>query len=328
MKKLLFGLILVLLLCGPASAQRLVVGFITGTAGLGDLSFNDMAYGGIRIAQKEYGFHLIVKTLQEGIPAGKAEFLDVAESSDIVILLGAQHVEMVKANASKFSHKQFILIESPVEGLPNVSSVSFKQNEGSFLAGYLAGRMTRTDKVGFVGGVSIPPVRAFEGGFTEGVRYANPRASVVVEYVSQPGDFSGFDNPAKGFELAQAQYRSGADIIFAVAGLTGNGVIEAARRAGKFAIGVDSDQDSLAKGRVLTSMIKRLDVAAYKELVKALTGQFKGGDTQYGLADGGVGLTEMRYTRELIPPQVLSDLDRVTEDVSSGRIVVPDWSAP
>lgn len=322
MRKCLLAAILVLVMAFPAFSATPVVGFITGASGLGDLSFNDMAYGGIRRAQQEYNFKLVVLEPKESGKSTSQDVLGVVEQSDIIILLGAQHTKLAKDAARANPEKKFILMELPVDGIPNISSVMFNQNEGSFLAGALAAYVSKTGKIGFVGGTVIPPVQAFEKGYLEGAAYANPEVEVLVEYITPAGDFSGFGNPQRGHEIAMKQYEQGADIVYAVAGLSGNGVIEAARRSGKLAIGVDSDQDSLAKGFVLTSMMKRLDVASYNELKAALEGVFSPGVSQYGLANDGVGLTKMKYTRQLVPDEVMDKLDAIKNKIASGELKV------
>lgn len=322
MKKGLLAALCFLLVSIPCLAAPPVIGFVTGSSGLGDLSFNDMAYGGIRRAQQEYNFKLVVLEPKQSGKSSDEDVLGVVEQSDVVILLGAQHTELAKNAARANPDKKFILVEVPVEDIPNISSVMFQQHEGSFLAGALAGYMTKTGKVGFIGGTVIAPVQAFEQGYREGVTYANPDVQTLVEYTSPAGDFSGFSNPQKGHQQAMGQYEQGADIIFAVAGLTGNGVIEAARRTGNYAIGVDSDQDSLAKGFVLTSMIKRLDEASYNELKKALEGSFSPGVTYYGLKDGGVSLSDMKYTRDKIPAEILKKVDDIKAKIINGEITV------
>ncbi|QJB55915.1 BMP family ABC transporter substrate-binding protein [Pseudodesulfovibrio sp. zrk46] len=324
MKKILLAGLCVLLFATAAMANSLVVGFVTGASGLGDLSYNDMAYGGIRKAQQEHGFKLIVTEPEGNGQVTKEAVLGAVKQADVVLVLGAQHIELVKELGKLNPNKKFVLFEIPVEGFPNISSVMFKQSEGSFMAGALAAMVTETGKVGFVGGTPIPPVQAFEQGYREGVAYANPKVDVMVDYVSPAGDFSGFGNPKKGYSLANGQYNKGADIVFAVAGLTGNGVIEAARRSGNYAIGVDSDQDSLAKGFVLTSMIKRLDTATYTELTEIVQDRFTAGPSYYGLNNGGVSLSEMKYTRDKIAPGVLEKLDAIKAKVIDGEIKVTD----
>lgn len=324
MRKVLFTFICMLFFCATSQAEPLVVGFVTGSSGLGDLSFNDMAYGGIRRAQQEYHFKLIVLEPEASGHTTEEAILDIVEKSDVVLLLGAQHTELARSIGLANPDKKFVLFEVPVEDVPNISSVMFKQQEGSFLAGSLAALMTKTGKVGFIGGTVVPPVQAFEQGYREGIAYIDPNAILLVDYTSPAGDFSGFSNPKKGFKQANSQYGQGADIIFAVAGLTGNGVIEAARRSGNYAIGVDSDQDSLAKGSVLTSMIKRLDEASYMQLKAVMDGNFSSGVTYYGLKDGGVSLSEMKYTKDVIPADVLQKLEDIKGKIIRGEIVITD----
>lgn len=322
MHKWVLAALVIMTLALPARAAQQVVGFITGAFGLGDLSFNDMAYGGIRRAQQEYDFKLIILEPDGSGVTPRADILDVVRRSDIIVLLGAQHEPQTREAALAHPDKRFIFIELPVDGVPNIASVMFNQNEGAFLAGALAAMVTKTGRIGFVGGTVEPPVQAFERGYREGAAHADPGVEVFTDYIAPAGDFSGFGDPEKGFELAAAQYGRGADIVFAVAGLSGNGVIEAARRTGNLAIGVDSDQDSLARGTVLTSMLKRLDSAAYAALKETLEGRFTPGVTRYGLANGGVSLTEMKYTRHLVPNPVLARIEDIKHQIVSGKLKV------
>lgn len=324
MRRATLAFVWVLLLVTPGIADQLVVGFVTGSSGLGDLSFNDMAYGGIRKAQQEFNFKLVVLEPTDTGHSDKEAILNVVKQSDVILLLGAQHTELAKEVVPNYPNKKFVLFEVPVKDVPNMSSVMFKQQEGSFLAGVLAASVSKTRKVGFIGGTVVPPVQAFEQGYREGVAYAANGTTLLVDYISPAGDFSGFSNPEKSFELANQQYAQGADIIFAVAGLSGNGVIEAARRSGNYAIGVDSDQDSLAKGFVLTSMIKRLDTASYNQLKAIMNDEFKAGVIYYGLQDGGVSLSDMQYTKDKIPSTTLEKLEEIKKKIISGEIVVTD----
>ncbi|TIH17036.1 BMP family ABC transporter substrate-binding protein [Marinifilum sp. JC120] len=322
MKRIFAAFLFLIFAFGTAWADQPVVGFVTGASGLGDLSYNDMSYGGIRKAQQEFNFKLIILEPEEDGESTEESFTKLIRQSDIIILVGAQHAEMVKRNAPKFPNKKFILSEVPLDGMNNISSVFFAQGEGSFLAGALAALTSKTGIIGFIGGTPVPQVRQFEQGYVDGAKYAVPEIKLEIDYVSPLGDFSGFNAPAKGYNMAMGQYKEGADIIFTVAGLTGNGVIEAARRSGKYAIGVDSDQDSLAKGFVLTSMIKKLDVAAYNELKSVMQGKFKAGPTSYGLKQNGVALSEMKYTRDKIPAAVLKKVDEIRNKIINGEIKV------
>ncbi|CCO23493.1 BMP family lipoprotein [Maridesulfovibrio hydrothermalis] len=322
MKKFITTIILLIGFSSIVWAKQPVVGFVTGASGLGDLSYNDMSYGGVRKAQQEYKFKLIILEPGKSGKSTEKEFINIIKISDILLLVGAQHAQLVEETAGKFPDKKFILLEVPIDTMENVSSVAFKQGEGSFLAGALAAYMSKTGKIGFIGATPVPAVREFEHGYIKGAEYAVPEIKVEVAYVTPLGDFSGFKAPDKGYVIAMNQYRNGADTVFTVAGLTGNGVIEAARRSGNFAIGVDSDQDSLAKGFVLTSMIKRLGIASYNELKAAMENRFNPGPTYYGLKEGGIGLSQMKYTRDKIPEKILKKIAQIKSKIINGEIQV------
>lgn len=313
-------ILMLLLLPVTAYAKTPVVGFVTGVFGMGDLTFNDMTYGGIRKAQLESGFKLIILTPSKTGKSTFKEISELADQSDIIIFLGAQHEQLTRQIAETHPNKKFIAIDLPIADVPNVSSACFKQYEGSFLAGALAGYMTKTNIIGFIGGAEIPTLQQFEKGFIDGANYAKPNIKVLVGYVSPADDFSGFNNPQKGYDLAINQYDKNADIIFAAAGITGAGVIEAAKRKKKYAIGVDSDQDSFAKGYVLTSMIKRLDVAAYNELKAVMGSNFSPGITYYGLKNEGVSLSKMIYTHNKIPDKILKRIDVIKNKIINGEL--------
>ncbi|WP_085102338.1 BMP family lipoprotein [Desulfovibrio gilichinskyi] len=322
MRNILLFISLLLLLPTTSFAKVPVVGFVTGVFGMGDLSFNDMTYGGIRKAQQEFGFKLIIVNPSKTGKSTLEDLTALADQSDIIIFLGAQHKQLTRQVAKIYPNKKFISIDVPIDGVPNISSAIFKQYEGSFLAGALAGYMTKTHTVGFIGGANIPTVQQFEQGFADGAKYAEPNTEVLVEYASPAEDFSGFSAPQKGYNLAVKQYNNNADIIFTAAGLTGNGVIEAARHTGNYAIGVDSDQDSFAKGTVLTSMIKRLDTAAYKELEAVMNNHFSPGITYYGLNNGGVSLSKMKYTRAKISDEILKKIDIIKDKIIKDEIPI------
>ncbi|WP_320172065.1 BMP family ABC transporter substrate-binding protein [Maridesulfovibrio sp.] len=322
MRFVILSLLIMLTFSGPAWAKQPVVGFVTGASGLGDLSFNDMSYGGVRKAQQEFNFKLIILEPGKNGESTEEDFTALIRQCDVLLLIGAQHEKLVREDSPKYPDKKFIVIEVPVRGRDNVSSVVFNQKEGSFLAGALAALMSKTGKIGFIGGTRVPPVADFEMGYVAGAKYGVPDIKIDIDYVSPPGDFSGFQNPQKGYAMAMNQYRNGADTIFTVAGLTGNGIIEAARTSGKFAIGVDSDQDSLAKGTVLTSMIKKLDVACYNELKSVMLGKFKPGPSFYGLKENGVGLSPMLYTRNMIPDEIFHRISEIRDKIIKKEISV------
>jgi basic membrane protein A len=203
---------------------------------------------------------------------------------------------------------------------PNVQSVLFKEQEGSFLVGMIAALTSKTGKVGFIGGMDIPLIRKFQCGYEQGVRYANPKAEVFVNMVGTTG--AAWSDPARGAELARSQFAKGADVIFAAAGGTGMGIYQAARDAGKYAIGVDSNQNHLQPGTMLTSMIKRVEVAVYQ----ALQGH-KAGLQVLGLKEDGVDYALDQYNAKLIAPEVKKKVDAAKADVIAGKIKVADYMA-
>ena len=226
---------------------------------------------------------------------------------------------------AKNPRARFLLIDSPVLDAkghpvkaPNVRAVVFREQEGSFLAGALAGELTHTGRIGFVGGMQLPLIKKFEAGFRAGIRTVNPEAAaeVLVAYTGT------FDDERKGVEVGQDLYARGCDIVFHAAGLDGLGVIKAAQQAGKLVIGVDSDQGHVAPKNVLTSMVKRVDVAVYLAVRDVLAGKFSGGDVVLGLREGGVGLAPVA---ELIPDRAhaVAEVEKLSGEIVAGRIAVP-----
>ncbi len=299
------------------------VGALLGAGGLGDQSFNDMTYAGLMRARKDFGIEARVESPEETEAARRAALDRLIESGcRLIVVSGWEFEPLVRASAGRRPDLQFLVHDLSLPDLPGVVSTQFAQDEGSFLAGALAGWQTRTGVVGFIGGMEHETIRQFERGYRAGLKYANPQARLLTNMAAGRGDFSGFENPDRGAELARSQYARGADIIFAVAGLTGEGVIREAREQRKFVIGVDADQDHLARGFVLTSMMKRLDVATYEEIKKLAAGPLQPGVQRYGLREGGVSLTEMKYTRDRIGPEVLARLETLRKDLIAGRVLI------
>jgi basic membrane protein A len=322
------ALLLVLVLTQASlAAAKPTVGFVTGSPGLGDSSFNDLAFEGARAAQQDMGFELTVLKPMAGNGVDASEMRDLMDRAGVIVLLGEQHRDLALECAKAHPEKRFILVDAALSGTPNVASAVFDQHEGAFLAGALAAAVTETGKLGFVGGTAIAPVVAFEKGFREGARFMNPDVAVLVEYAAPAGDYSGFASPERGYQLALAHYENDADIVFAAAGRTGTGVIKAASDAGHLAIGVDADQDGLARGFVLTSVMKRLDTAVYDQIKKALVGGFTPGTVRYGLENGGVSLSDMKYTRDRIPGAVMKRIADVRAKIISGEITVANPTA-
>lgn len=308
--------------CASVHAEKPIVGFVTGAAGLGDESFSDMTYRGLRRAQREHGFDLMIAEPDAPGMVSNHTVEELVRKCDVIVLLGAQYNPLTHILAPVYPDKRFILIEGDMFGSPNVASLGFSQHEGSFLAGALAAMVSQTGHVGYIGGTDIPPVRSFLVGYREGVQAVTPEIEVTGVFIGGPGDFSGFEKPKEGLAIATRLYNSGVDVIFQVAGMAGNGVIEAARREGKFVIGVDSNQDAMAVGNVLTSMMKRFDEAVYTEIVQLLSGRFVPGKKTYGLRENGVSLTDMRYTRDVVSENMMARLEDFKKRIVNGTIVV------
>jgi basic membrane protein A len=316
-------------------AGEFQIAVVYSTGGLGDKSFNDAAYVGVQQALAEFGDNLTVvstepETVDEinnAIDAYAAE-----EKYDLIIAIGFSSAGGLNASALEYPNQQFMIIDMVVD-LPNVNSVVFKEHEGSFLVGALAAMVTQTDDVAFLGGLDIPLINKFRTGFEQGARYINPNITLRAAYspdASNPwGDVVGGKNVADSF------IEEGSDIIFAAAGGTGLGVFDAAEEAdasGKtvYAIGVDSNQDYLKPGYVLTSMIKRVDVAVYNDIAAIVNGSWSATFTSLGLAENGVGITDMTYTQALkdaIYETGTTNYEKVMEisvDIVNGTIVVDD----
>ena len=208
--------------------------------------------------------------------------------------------------------------------LPNVQSIVFKEHEGSFVVGVIASDTSKSGKVGFVGGMDIPLISKFECGYAQGVKYASSGKNEVFANMTGTTP-AAWNDPVKGGELAKSQIDRGADIVYAAAGATGQGVLKAAADAGKFGIGVDSNQNGLFPGKVLTSMLKHVDVATYKSFMDAKNGAWKAGVQVLGLKEGGVDYALDDYNKSLITPAVKAAADAAKADIISGKIQVHDY---
>lgn len=297
---------------------KLSLGMVTDVGGLGDKSFNDSAYRGLQQAQSKLGSTISVLQ-SRSVSDYEPNLSALAEHGDgLIFAIGFLMHDSLNDVAPRFPQIHFAIIDSVVDQ-PNVTSVTFREEESSFLAGVLAGLVTKTNTVGFLGGIQSPLIEKFEAGFVAGVRSANPKAHVLIKYTGS------FDDVAAGKEYASVLYDQDADIIYAAAGKCGLGAIDEvkARPNGFYVIGVDSDQDSLAPGKVLTSALKHVDNAVYALAVAASTGKIPTGHVVLGLKEGGVGLTTMRYTRSTLPPQASSILAAYQRAIISGKLVVP-----
>ena len=314
----------------PASRDAVSVGIVLDVGGLGDKSFNDGAYRGAVRAEKELGAHVRLIEPGEGTDREAGLRLLAAEKMDIVIGVGFIFTDDITQLAKEYPNTNFAGVDysvatdkagNPLPPPPNVAALKFKEEEGSFLVGALAALVSQTKKVGFVGGMDVPLIWKFEGGYKAGVKAVCPDCTVVTQYAGVTPD--AFRNPGKGKELALNQYQQGVDVIYHASGSTGSGVFEAARQTGKYAIGVDADQYAEAPGRVLSSMVKGIDVAVFDMIKRVRDHTFKGGIYTFGLAQNGVGYVYDEHNRALIPDSVRARLEQLKADIIAGKITVP-----
>lgn len=306
----------------PTNAKQVRAAIVLQTGGVDDRSFNAAAVSGLNRAQQELS--LPKENIKYIESKGPADFKPnlaafATQGYDIVFGVGYQLHDPVQEVAPQFSNIKFAVVDAPAPPSPNCVGLVFREQDGAFLAGYLAALVTKTKKIGYVGGERIPVTERVEAGYRAGARTADP--SVVVT-----GSFTGsWDDPSKGRSQAEQQFDGGADIILQGAGKSGLGVIEAARARGEgyYAIGTDQDQDDLAPGRVLTTLIKHTDLAVFDTIRRVQSGQFQPGTQVYGLKEGGIGLSDMRHTKQHIPPDVLAKLDKVKQMIVEGKIVPP-----
>jgi basic membrane protein A and related proteins len=363
------SILLVTAALGFGSAQDLVFGITFDAGGKFDGSFNEGTFRGLEraISDLEAQEMLEIDLLEfEGTPDTAAQGMRqiAAEGAELIVSPGFLQADAIAAVSTEFPDTYFVLIDDVREG-PNVRSVVFKEHEGSFLVGYIAGTLSQTGIVGFVGGMDIPLIRAFDSGYQQGVLYACPGCTIISNYVGVTP--TAWNDPARAKELATAQHAQGADIIYSAAGASGNGVIDFVREnmcytgatrqtaltealasvptypayasacpAGTqplFFIGVDSNQNHLGDtdgnpetlNHGLTSMLKRVDVAAYDAAFDVAMGTFTPGTLVLGLAEEGVGFALDEYNDALIPADLLTELQVISDMIVSGQLVVTDY---
>jgi len=301
------------------------IGLVFDIGGLGDKSFNDAANAGLRRAQDELG--VSVHAIEPGDGSDRASALRqlAAEGDDLVIAVGFIFTDDVKKLALEFPKTKFACIDysgAPGEATaPNVAGLRFREHEGSFLVGAIAALTSKTQIVGFVGGMQIPLIRKFEAGYIAGVRHVCPTCQVLSAYAGTSP--SAFADPVMGKELAASQYDRGADIVYHASGKTGAGVLQAARERQKLAIGVDSNQFHEAPCCVLTSMIKKVDLAVFKVIGSVLEGRFEAGVHEAGLAEDGVGFVLDDDNRAMIAHDIVTRVRGLAAEIIAGTLAVP-----
>ncbi len=286
-----------------------------------DKSFNEAARNGAEAFKAKYGI-----PYRDFEPSSETQYEQALKrfarrKADLIVAVGVGYSVAVRNVARKYPNMRFTVIDAIVD-LPNVQSITFKENEGSFLVGMIAAMKSKSDKLGFIGGMDIPLIRRFEAGYRQGAMYVRDNLEFVENYVGTTP--TAWNDPIKASEMARSQYARGVDIIFSAAGPSGLGVIQAAKDNGKLAIGVDSNQNHVAPGYVLTSMLKRVDLAVLQAMQEAKDGTWKPGHRVMTLKDGGVDYAMDDHNAGLIDDAMKAKLEAARAKIISGEIIVGD----
>ncbi|QDK44022.1 BMP family ABC transporter substrate-binding protein [Bdellovibrio sp. ZAP7] len=317
-----FFVTLFLLSISTTTFANIKVGLVLDKGGKDDKSFNSAAYAGATKAEKDLQIELkyVEATDTNAIENLHRNF--ARKNYDLVIGVGFAQTDAVKKVAAQFPKVKFAIVDGEVTAA-NVRSLMFEEHEGSFLVGALAAMASKSHSIGFVGGMDIPLIRRFAMGYDAGAKYVDPKIKISENYVGVTGE--AWNNPAKSKELALAQYGKGVDVIFVAAGASNSGVFDAAEEKKKFAIGVDSNQNWMKPGTILTSMLKAVDVAVYETIKETKDGKFKAEVARFGLKNNGVDYTLDKYNEKLITPEMKKKVDEIKKKIIAGQIQVPDY---
>jgi len=307
---------------GGAGAQEFTPAIVFDMGGKFDKSFNEAAYAGAERFKKET--QIAYREFEVTSEAQREQALRTMarRGAQIVVGIGFSQASGMEKVAKEFPSTKFAIIDAVVD-LPNVQSIVFKEHEGSFLVGMAAAMASKTGKVGFVGGMDIPLIRKFALGYDEGAKYVNPKIEVFQNMTGTTP--AAWNDPTRGGELARSQFDRGADVVYAAAGATGLGVLQAAKDKGRLAIGVDSNQNYLHPGTILTSMVKRVDLAVYEAFKTTKDGTWKSGLRNLGVAEGGVGYALDQHNRGLITAEMERRLAQARADIVAGKIKVTEY---
>src|SRR6266481_5586576 len=329
---------------GNEDKSKVHVGIVFDIGGKDDRSFNAAAWAGVKCAETgklpdgktscgKDALNIVLRDVEPGNPTSiEPAMRAFAERGyDLIIGVGFAQAPIMELVAKDYPNIHFAIIDG-VSQLPNVASLVFKEHEGSYLVGVLAAKTTKTNVLGFVGGMDIPLIHRFEKGYEEGAKSVNPNIQIVQNYVGVTDQ--AWNNPGKGKELSLAQISKGADVIFTAAGNSGLGAFDAVEQAGKdngrathFVIGVDSDQNMVKPGFVLTSMVKHVDNAVYDIVKDVVNHKFQGGFHVFGLDTDGVGYSMDEFNKPLISPETIREAEAAKKKIISGEIKVTDAMA-
>jgi basic membrane protein A len=304
----------------PAGAPKL--GIVYDAGGKFDKSFNQSAFEGAERFKKETNIPYIEVQANSDTQAEQVMRGLARKKLDMIAAIGFSQTQAVAKVAKEFPKVKFVLIDSIAPGA-NVNSIMFKEQEGSYLVGVAAAMASKSKKIGFVGGMDIPLIRAFSCGYNQGAKAQAPKIEIMSNMVGTTS--AAWNDPAKGGELARQQFDRGADVVFAVAGGSGMGALQMAKEKGKLAIGVDSNQNYLHPGSMLTSMVKHVDNVTYATFMQAKNGQFTPGVTYTGLKEGGVDWALDKDNRAVVPAAMEKRVNAAKADIISGKIKVVDY---
>jgi basic membrane protein A and related proteins len=303
-------------------AEELKVALVLDKGGKDDKSFNAAAFAGSEKARKELGIQVkLVESMDDaGIEATMRSFAQ--RDYDLIIGIGFAMADAVKKVSQRFPNVNFALVDAEVNH-PNVLNLLFEEHEGSYLVGAMAALHSKSGKIGFLGGMDVPLIRRFQLGFEAGAKRINPKAEIVTNYIGVTS--AAWNNPPKAKEIALAQIGRGVDVIFGAAGASNYGLFDAVSEKKKLAIGVDSNQNWVKPGFILTSMLKRVDTAVYQSIRSAKEKTFKGGTERFGLRNQGIDYAMDEHNKSLVSPSAMAKVEELKAGILSGKIVVPDY---
>ncbi len=321
MKRIVLGLLAATAFTVPALAQDIKPAIIYDLGGKFDKSFNESAFNGAEKFKAESGIEYRDFEIQNDAQREQALRKFAEDGNNPIVMAGFSWAAALEKVSADFPDTKFAIIDMVVDK-PNVRSVVYKEQEGSYVVGVLAAMASQSKKVGFVGGMDIPLIRRFGCGYVGGAKAAG--ATDVIQNMT--GDTpAAWNDPTKGGEIAKAQIDQGADVVYAAAGGTGVGVLQAAADAGKLGIGVDSNQNGLQPGKILTSMVKRVDVAVYNAFTDAKDGKFTSGINDLGLKEGGVDYAMDDNNKALVTPEMAAAAEKAKADIIAGTVKVHDY---
>lgn len=305
-----------------AHAAPMRVALIVDRGGKDDKSFNQSGYQGLLRCEKELGLAIKVVEATDNSSFEPLTRSLAQKKYDLIVSIGVSQAESVQKAAAQFPAGKFAIVDGDVKA-PNVASLLFEDHEGSYLVGAIAALFSKTGKIGFIGGMDIPLIRRFQMGYEAGAKKINSKIQIITQYVGVTSE--AWNNPAKAKELALGQYDQKIDVIYGAAGASGAGLFDAASTRGLYAIGVDSNQNWIKPGRILTSMLKRVDQAVFQTCKNLKEGKFTAGTHRFGLKNQGSDYALDEHNKTLITGAIKKRVDDLKKEIIAGKIVVPDY---